>query len=185
MNKTIYLAGGCFWGMEHLMESIKGVVSTTVGYANGNSLEEANYKTVCLGNTRFRETVKVIYDSSIVSLDFILFAYFNVIHPEQKKQQGNDIGDQYQTGIYYIDEDSKKTIERIYNLEKSAQKEFYVEFKELENFYSAEEYHQKYLDKNPNGYCHISFSDINKITKIDASSFVYDKPSKEKIKELL
>ena len=183
MIKTIYLAGGCFWGMEHLIKGIKGVISTTVGYANGDKESNANYKTVCSGNTGFQETVKVTYDPSVVSLDFILFAYFSVVHVEQRNQQGNDIGTQYQAGVYYTNDEDLETINRIFDIEKNNE-EFYVKCGKLVNFYDAEEYHQDYLDKNPNGYCHISFVDMNKIKNIKDTHINYTKPAKELIKEL-
>ena len=185
MEKVIYLAGGCFWGIEHLMQSIDGVIDATSGYANGSKKEDASYKTVCTGNTGFKETVRVTYDPLKVSLDLILSAYFYVIHPEQKNRQGNDIGTQYQTGIYYVDEESKKTVERLYELEKSRHEKFYVEKGELVNFFEAEEYHQNYLEKNPNGYCHIPFDEIAIFKKLKIDPGKYLRPSEEKIREKL
>ena len=116
MNTTenvIYLAGGCFWGMEQLMQSIPGVIDAESGYANGTCGADADYKTVCKGNTGFRETVRVEYDPGQVSLDALLLAYFYVIDPTVENQQGNDRGSQYQTGVYYTNESAKETVERI------------------------------------------------------------------------
>ena len=156
MNKVIYLAGGCFWGLEHLMGSLRGVVDAESGYANGKSAEFANYDAVCTGLTGFRETVRVEYDTEEVSLENLLAAYFAVIDPTLVNRQGMDIGTQYQTGIYYVDEESRTIVERMAAEEKGKHRRFYVEVKPLENFFPAEEYHQDYLIKNPHGYCHIS-----------------------------
>ena len=111
-ENVIYLAGGCFWGMEKLMRSIPGVTDTESGYANGTCEEDADYNTVCSGKTGFRETVRVEYDSEKVSLDALLLAYFYVIDPTVTNRQGNDKGPQYQTGIYYTNEKAKETVER-------------------------------------------------------------------------
>lgn len=165
MNKTIHLAGGCFWGLEKLMQSLKGVKDATSGYANGDSKENANYKTVCQGETGFRETVKVTYDSSLTSLENLLNAYFEVIDPTLTNQQGHDVGPQYQAGIYYTNDEDKQVIEVVVAKIKKSVKNFSVEIKPLVNFYEAEEYHQNYLDKNPTGYCHIPRSKIEKLAK--------------------
>ena len=115
--RVIYLAGGCFWGMEHLMQSIPGVVDACSGYANGTGAADANYPTVCTGETGFRETVRVTYDPAQVSLEALLLAFFYVIDPTLLNQQGNDRGTQYQTGIYYTGETDRRTVERIVLLE--------------------------------------------------------------------
>ena len=172
--QTIYLAGGCFWGMEKLMKSLRGVKKVTSGYANGTDANDANYETVCRGRTGFREAVRIEYDPFEITIDAILLAYFYVIDPTQENGQEPDRGTQYQTGIYYMPDDSaaKAAIERIVKIEQSAIdrerargginsfKYFSVEIEPLKNFFAAEEYHQNYLDKNPYGYCHISFKKI-------------------------
>ena len=113
-NKNIiYLAGGCFWGMEKLMQSIPGVLDAVSGYANGTGEQDADYKTVCTGKTGFREAVAVTYDPNHVTLDQLLFAYFEVVDPTAVNRQGHDVGTQYQAGIYYANEDAKMTVERI------------------------------------------------------------------------
>ena len=182
--KTIYLAGGCFWGMEKLLSSLPGVVKATSGYANGNK-KNPTYEEVCSGTTDFRETVKADYDVEIVSLETVLFAYFAVLDPTVENQQGNDIGSQYQTGIYYTDNDSKKIVEQVVATERKRWPIFKVEVKPLKNFYPAEEYHQHYLAKNPRGYCHISPRAIDKLRHllVDASS--YPRPDEKSIKEKL
>ena len=153
--KTIYLAGGCFWGTQKFFDQFDGVLETTVGYANGKK-ENPTYEEVC-NDSGHAETVKVIYDETKISTSEILDYYFMVIDPTSINKQGGDIGIQYRTGIYYEDE---SLIEDI-RLAVSKEQEKYdiplaVEVKPLESFYDAEEYHQKYLDKNPGGYCHIS-----------------------------
>lgn len=180
---TIYLAGGCFWGLQKYMSLINGVTKTTSGYANGNK-ENPTYQEVCKGDTDFRETVKVEYDG--VSLETLLYAFFRVIDPTVENRQANDIGSQYQSGIYYIDEVSKSVIDKVVNIERKRTDEFKVEIKPLVNFYDAEEYHQDYLDKNVNGYCHIDLSMFNKAKSlsVDAGKYYYPNNIKEKIDEL-
>ena len=116
-ENVIYLAGGCFWGMEQLMQSIPGVIDAESGYANGSCEEDADYGTVCRGDTGFRETVRVEYDPEQVSLDALLLAYFYVIDPTVQNQQGNDRGSQYQTGVYYTNESARETVKRIAEIE--------------------------------------------------------------------
>ncbi len=184
-ENVIYLAGGCFWGIEHLMQSIPGVIDVKSGYANGTCAAEANYKSVCAGNTGFRETVRVEYDPKRVSLDALLLAYFYVIDPTVKNRQANDVGSQYQTGIYYTNDTARETAQRIYDLEKSRRAKFYVEFGPLVNFYPAEEYHQDYLQKNPNGYCHIPRGEIELFSKLKIDPGDYQKPAAEAIRDKL
>jgi len=175
--EVIYLAGGCFWGMEKLMQSIPGVVDVVSGYANGSSDVEPTYKKVITGVTGYRETVRVEYDPEIISLDAILFAYFQVIDPTIKNAQGNDIGTQYQTGIYYLDKASRSTVERIAEIERARHADFVVEIEALERFFDAEEYHQDYLNKNPYGYCHISPNEISTVSEMIVDPGDYQRPS--------
>ena len=184
-ENVIYLAGGCFWGLEKLMQSIPGVTDAVSGYANGTGEADANYRTVVGGNTGFRETVKVTYDPEQVSLDALLLAYFYVIDPTVENRQGNDVGSQYQTGVYYADEASKETVERIAALERGRSEKFAVEFGPLVNFFPAEEYHQDYLDKNPNGYCHIPRAEIELFSKLKIDPGDYKKPAEESIRDKL
>ena len=178
---VIYLAGGCFWGLEKLMQAIPGVVRATSGYANGDPKIKPTYNEVCSGKTGYRETVRVEYKKEKISLDAILFAFFGAIDPTVRNKQGNDVGSQYQTGVYYADEESAKTVDHIANIEKSRYKNFAVEIKALELFYDAEEYHQDYLDKNPGGYCHITPAEINQVAKITIDPAKYRRPSNDEI----
>ena len=185
-NKNIiYLAGGCFWGMEKLMQSIPGVLDAVSGYANGTGEQDADYKTVCTGKTGFREAVAVTYDPKRVTLDQLLFAYFEVVDPTAVNRQGPDVGTQYQAGIYYANEDAKMTVERIAAIERERTPGFAVEIGPLVNFFPAEEYHQDYLDKNPTGYCHIPFAEIARLSKSRIDAGRYARPDEEKIRAAL
>ncbi|ASP17279.1 trifunctional thioredoxin/methionine sulfoxide reductase A/B protein [Neisseria sp. KEM232] len=153
-TKTIYLAGGCFWGLEAYFQRIDGVADAVSGYANGNT-KNPNYQDV-INNSGHAETVKVTYDADKLSLDDILQYYFRVIDPTSLNKQGNDRGIQYRTGVYYTDPAEKAVIEQALTREqKKYSQPIVVENRPLQNFYDAEEYHQDYLIKNPNGYCHI------------------------------
>ncbi len=153
--KEIYLAGGCFWGVEAYYKRIDGIVDTEVGYANSR-VESPSYKEVCTGRTDAAETVKIIYDEDKITLEEILKALFKVIDPTLINRQGPDIGSQYRSGIYYTDENDRKTIENfIENVRGDYKMPIATEVMKLINFYEAEDYHQDYLDKNPDGYCHI------------------------------
>lgn len=153
--EVIYLAGGCFWGLEKLMQSLPGVITATSGYANGQGADPT-YAEVSSGTTGYRETMRIEYKPDQVSLDLVLFTFFTAIDPTIKNRQGNDVGTQYQSGIYFTDGASQATAERIANVERLRYQPFEVEIKPLTSFYEAEEYHQDYLDKNPGGYCHIT-----------------------------
>ena len=182
---VIYLAGGCFWGLEKLMQTIPGVVRAVSGYANGDPSIKPTYREVCGGRTGYRETVRVEYREDEVSLDAILFAFFGAIDPTVRNRQGNDIGSQYQSGIYFADENSAKTVEHIVKVEKMRHKNFAVEIKQLESFYDAEEYHQDYLDKNPGGYCHITPAEMKMVEEMTVDPAKYRRPEDEEIKKRL
>jgi len=177
--KEIYFAGGCFWGVEEYFSRIEGVVKTSVGYANGRTENPTYYE---IGGTGHSETVCVGYDPSLVDLNTLLEYYFRIIDPVSINKQGNDVGTQYRTGIYYVDESDREIIDTfIQNEQKKLNRKIAVEVQPLKNYALAEEYHQEYLKKNPFGYCHIDLSSVpSKITK---NKFV--KPSAEQlIKEL-
>ena len=184
-ENVIYLAGGCFWGLEQLMQSIPGVIDAESGYANGTCEADADYKTVCKGETGFRETVRVEYDPEQVSLDALLLAYFYVIDPTVENRQGNDRGSQYQTGVYYTNESAKETVERIAEIERGRSRKFFVEIGPLKNYYPAEEYHQDYLEKNPGGYCHIPKAEMELFSKLRIDPGDYKKPAAESIRDKL
>lgn len=155
MSSEIYLAGGCFWGTEKYLSLINGVENTQVGYANGRTTNPT-YQQVCCENTGHAETVKVVYNPGVISLERLLNLFYETIDPTAINHQGGDIGVQYRTGIYYIDEIDLPAIENsIRSLQQGYKKPVAIEVKPLENYSPAEEYHQRYLDKNPQGYCHI------------------------------
>ncbi len=152
-TRTIYLAGGCFWGVEAYFQRIKGVIDTEAGYANGKT-EDTSYEKI--KHTDHAEAVKIDYDISLISLDEILLHYFRIIDPISLNKQGNDIGRQYRTGIYYTNRKDIPIIEKIFAHKKNIHGNLVVEKMELKNFVKAEDYHQDYLKKNPQGYCHIN-----------------------------
>lgn len=153
--KEIFLAGGCFWGMEHFLQFIRGVEKTEVGYANSNK-EKPSYEEVCSGKTLAAETVKVTYAPEILPLKLLLETFFKAIDPTAVNKQGGDEGLQYRTGIYFTSPSDKPVIDEVMSeVAKLYSHPLATEAKKLENFYPAEDYHQDYLDKNPGGYCHI------------------------------
>jgi len=163
-TKEIYLAGGCFWGLEMYMQNVAGVLETEVGYANGPA-DRANptYEDVCKSSGH-AEVCRVIYDDAVSGLDFILQRYFGVINPVSVNKQGEDAGVQYRTGIYYTDKSDHSVIDYCLNLLQDHYDEpIAVEAMPLTNYYPAEEYHQEYLKKNPGGYCHISPLEIEEV----------------------
>lgn len=164
MQKEIYLAGGCFWGTEAFMQRINGVIDAESGYANGNTLNPS-YRDVCNGSGH-AEVVKVTYDSDKISLSTLLDYYFKVIDPISINQQGEDKGVQYRTGIYYIDPQDLPIIQAsLAQLQSGYSEPLAVEQQALEHYFPAEEYHQDYLEKNPDGYCHIDIQLMNEILK--------------------
>ncbi|WP_462218191.1 peptide-methionine (S)-S-oxide reductase MsrA [Mycoplasmoides genitalium] len=155
--KEIYFGGGCFWGIEKYFQLIKGVKKTFVGYLNSR-IRNPSYEQVCSGYTNAVEAVKVEYEEKEISLSELIEALFEVIDPTIRNRQGNDIGTQYRTGIYWTDSSDEKIInDKFLKLQKNYSKPIVTENKKVENYYLAEEYHQDYLKKNPNGYCHIKF----------------------------
>lgn len=203
-KKVIYLAGGCFWGVENYFKKLPGVYETEVGYANGKT-DDTSYED--LASTDHAETVKVCYDKSRISLEEILLHYFRIIDPLSVNKQGNDIGRQYRTGVYYEDNfgsaqsssstsdfgsaqssssatDSDfdpKIIDKIFAYEEGLHGPIAVEKSALKNFIKAEDYHQDYLDKNPGGYCHIDIS----LSSKPLFNEEYPMPSEDKLKEIL
>lgn len=153
--KEIYLAGGCFWGTEHYFKQIEGVLETETGFANGNT-ENPTYEEVYTDTTGYAETVKVVYDETKVSLGFLIDMFFHAIDPTLLNRQGHDEGTRYRTGVYYTDEEELPVIKRIFDdKQKLYNQPIVTEIAPLRNFFPADEYHQDYLDKHPDGYCHL------------------------------
>ena len=152
----IYFAGGCFWGVEKYFASIQGVLFTETGYANGTS-EAPTYERVCTGMNGFCECVHVIFDPTLISLSFLLDMFYKIIDPTSLNQQGGDRGIQYRSGVYYTKSIDRLIIEEsLSQLQTHYKKALAIEVGALKNFYRAEDDHQKYLEKHPNGYCHLS-----------------------------
>ena len=155
--KTIYFAGGCFWGVERYFSLAKGVLSTKVGYANGTK-DNPSYLDLKSGLDDASETVKIDYDENVISLEKLLELYLRVVDPFSVNKQGEDEGVQYRTGIYFINSDEKEQITNYFK--KIGLKNYKIEVLPLKKFFDAEEYHQKYLEKNPTGYCHINMANL-------------------------
>lgn len=180
--KVIYLAGGCFWGLEAYMARVYGVYDAVSGYANGNT-ENPSYEDLIYRNSGHAETVKVVYDPRLVSLNRLLTYYFRVIDPVSVNQQGNDKGVQYRTGVYFEDpEDQTVVAQRLDMLQEAYSEPLAVELEPLKHFYDAEPYHQDYLEKNPNGYCHINLNDVELVI---VEPLDYPKPSDQVLKDTL
>ena len=160
-TRTLYLAGGCFWGLEAYLKRLPGVRGTVAGYANG-STENPSYHDVCRWNTGHAETVAVTYDPRVLPTDVLLDAFFEAVDPTTLDRQGNDRGTQYRTGIYWTDEADLPAIEAsLLRQQARYASPIVTEVEPLDGFYPAEEYHQNYLDKNPGGYCHINLRDAD------------------------
>jgi len=186
-TKEIHLAGGCFWGLEAYMQKLNGVEDAISGYANGKT-ENPTYKD--LHTSGHAETVKVIYKPEIISLEDLLTHYLRVVNPVSVNKQGNDIGTQYRSGIYYTDKNDKKVIDNILKKEQTKyDKPIAIEVLPLKHFFEAEEYHQDYLFKNPNGYCHIDLSLAEKPLSPDKEPVIdatkYTRPSDAELKKTL
>lgn len=177
-KKVIYLAGGCFWGVEGYFKKLHGVYETEVGYANGKT-DNTDYANVAA--TDHAETVRVCYDKSVISLEEILLHYFRIIDPLSVNRQGNDIGRQYRTGVYYTDDSDSKIIDKIFHYEEELHGPIAVKKSTLKNFIKAEDYHQDYLDKNPGGYCHIDIS----LSSKPLFNEEYPLPSEDKLRQIL
>lgn len=153
--QQIFFAGGCFWGTAHLFSLVDGVEAAVAGYAN-STVADPSYRLVCTGTTDAAETVKVVYDPLRVGLTDLIMLYFESIDPLAVDRQGNDVGTQYRTGIYYDNPADAPVVEAmIAALQRRYAEPLAVEYGPLVNFYPAEDYHQDYLRKNPGGYCHV------------------------------
>ena len=159
MLHTIYLAGGCYWGVEKYMSNVPGVKETEVGFANGH-VQSPAYVQVKKGDTGHAETVRVVYDDAVIPLCKLLRLFLRIIDPTSFEKQGEDVGNQYRTGIYWTEADETVVRAELGHLQTQHAAPIVVEACPLESFYPAEEYHQKYLDKTPGGYCHVPWEEI-------------------------
>ncbi|MDE6341644.1 MAG: peptide-methionine (S)-S-oxide reductase MsrA, partial [Muribaculaceae bacterium] len=185
MNKNIYLAGGCFWGTAHLFSLVPGVSESQAGYAN-SIVPNPSYKEVCTGLTEAAETVKVVYDPDEVSLSSLLRLYFKSIDPLSLNRQGGDVGTQYRTGIYYSDPADAPVVEaELATLARRHTQPLAIEAGPLQNFYPAEDYHQEYLYKNPDGYCHVNPSLFKEARSLGKSVEVGSSESREELRRRL
>lgn len=165
--KKIILAGGCFWGIQAYFDKVNGVKNTEVGYIDGD-FPNPTYEQVCNGSNH-AEAVKIEYDESQVTLNHLLDHFFQIIDPTTINRQGNDIGRQYRTGIFYNDKEDLEIINQyLKKIQVNYKKTIRTEIKEAKEFYPAESYHQKYLKKNPCGYCHI---DLDLVDENDRKYF--------------
>ncbi|MGL4952451.1 MAG: peptide-methionine (S)-S-oxide reductase MsrA [Culicoidibacterales bacterium] len=161
--KRIILAGGCFWGVDAYFQQVNGILRTHVGYAQG-LVPFPSYEQVCTGTTGHTEACEIEYDENQLSLEMLLSHFFLIIDPTVLNRQGNDRGHQYRTGVYYFDEADKGTIQAFLTTQQANyDKPIVVELEPAKIFYIAEDYHQNYLKKNPNGYCHINLNVIHKL----------------------
>lgn len=183
--KEIWLAGGCFWGVEAYMARIPGVVDVLSGYANGKTANPS-YEDVVYRNTGHAETVRVIYDPEKVDLSVLLQYFFKVIDPTSRNRQGDDIGSQYRSGVYYVDQADLTVIKaEIAKVQKAYKKPIVTEVLPLTGFYRAEEYHQDYLKKNPDGYCHVDFSKLDETVQVTVDPSLYTKPDDATLRKTL
>ena len=167
--RTIYLAGGCYWGVEKYVAGIAGVQETEVGFANGH-VEAPAYAQVKQGDTGHAETVRVVYDAAALPLEKLLRLFFRIIDPTSFERQGGDAGNQYRTGVYWVEAADEAVVRaELDRLQEVCALPVVVEACPLACFYPAEEYHQKYLDKTPGGYCHVPWSEIEWVQHADLS----------------
>ena len=153
--KEIYFAAGCFWGAQHFFAGVDGVKEAVAGYANGNG-ENPSYEEVYTDTTGFAETVRVTYNEKLIGVKELTELYFTIIDPLSLNKQGGDVGTRYRTGVYYKEEADKAEAQPVFEaVSKRLGAPLVVELEPLRNFFLAEERHQDYLDKNPNGYCHV------------------------------
>ena len=163
---TLYLAAGCFWGAQHFLRQLPGVLSTRVGYANGRT-ENPSYEQVKHQHTGHAETVEVVYNEALLPTAELLDCYYLCIDPTSVNKQGEDEGEQYRTGIYYTDPALLPAIRAsLDRLAAQYDKPLAIQLEPLAQFFPAEDYHQDYLIKNPNGYCHIPRDLIKKVQEI-------------------
>ena len=166
-SEKVLFGAGCFWGVQASFNLIKNLSNVQVGYSGGNSIN-ANYQDVCSGNSGHIEVVQVTFIPEVTPFSLLLDLFFFIHDPTQLNKQGNDVGHQYKSAIFYNNLDQKRLSEKkILELEKNIQKDQQIqtELFQLKNFFTAEEYHQNYLDKNPLGYCHINIQQVKDFLK--------------------
>ncbi len=162
--KSIVIAGGCFWGVQAYFKQVNGVIHTVVGYIDGHG-ENPSYEAVCSGSGH-AEAVLIEYNPQVLSIALLLEHYLNIVDPTYFNRQGPDIGVQYRSGFYNVDTEDLPVLKQLVEAAQSARKKpFYLTWKQDQVFYKAEAYHQDYLDKNPNGYCHINLDWIKKVQR--------------------
>lgn len=172
MSKTIYLAGGCYWGVQKYVDQLPGILETEVGFANGSAVAPS-YKQVCAGDTGHTETCRVVYDETVLPLHVLLHLFFRIIDPTQVDRQGHDVGYQYRTGIFYADPaDLPVIMEMVGWLATQYEAPLALAVEPLSAFYPAEEDHQKYLDKRPGGYCHVPLEQILWARTLDLREYI-------------
>ena len=155
MTKTIFLAAGCFWGAQHYLKQIAGVIETETGFANGHT-DNPTYEEVYTDRTGYAEAVRVVFDDERLPLAKLLHLYFDCIEPTSLNRQGEDCGTRYRTGIYYIDPTDYGTIHEVFDeVQRGYSAPLAVEVEPIDRFVAADESHQDYLDKHPDGYCHL------------------------------
>lgn len=187
--REIYYAGGCFWGVEEYFSRIPGVYDVRSGYANGKT-KNPTYKEVVNENTGHAETIHICYDPSVISLKTLTRQFFKIVNPISINKQGNDVGTQYRSGVYYTDEADLSVLQDVFDeVQREYSTALVTELKPLENYFLAEDYHQDYLKKNPSGYCHITFETLSDIVtetpKSEDDSMKYKKPRPDEIKKML
>lgn len=185
----IVLAGGCFWGTEAYLDRVPGVAKSEVGYANGkDGFTSVTYEQVCSHTTGFAEVVKLWYDPARLPLERLLDEFYSIINPTSVNRQGNDIGDQYRSGVFTTTKEQEPIVaESLKKLQTKYDKPIAVINEPLRNYFKAEEYHQKYLEKNPGGYCHVSMDGLAKFrTDLPVEDTkVYGKADPEELKNRL
>jgi methionine-S-sulfoxide reductase len=174
MSKIIF-AGGCFWGVQHYFQMVKGVTKTEVGYIGGH-LNQPTYKQVKTGTTGHTEACLVNYDNTQTSLTKLLVHFFFIIDPTAVNRQANDIGTQYRTGIFFYTAQEKDLIQKYINEQVVPKYKnsiaVQIDSAMVHQFWPAEEYHQHYLEKNPDGYCHLTKDTYNRCRFIDIDNSI-------------
>jgi peptide-methionine (S)-S-oxide reductase len=168
-RETAVFAGGCFWGVQSVFQRVKGVEKTTVGYSGGAE-GAADYRAVCSGKTGHAEAIQIVFDPEKVSFGTLLRVFFSVVHdPTQLNRQGNDMGTQYRSAIFYTDEEQREVAEAYVKQLDAAgvfPGKIVTQIVPLERFFAGEEYHQDYALKNP-GNPYIQVCDIPKIAELE------------------